>query len=60
MYENEPPEYTAALTESETITLPHLGASTREAQLKAGSDTVKNVKSILDGDTSSSVNVRDF
>ena len=60
VYENEPPEYTAALTESETITLPHLGASTREAQLKAGSDTVKNVKSILDGDTSSSVNVRDF
>jgi phosphoglycerate dehydrogenase-like enzyme len=37
-----------------------LGASTREAQLKAGSDTIKNVKSILSGDFSASVNAKDF
>ena len=60
VYEQEPPEYTTQLTESDSITLPHLGASTREAQLKAGSDTVKNVVSILNGDFSSSVNALDF
>ena len=60
VYEQEPPEYTKQLTESDSITLPHLGASTREAQLKAGSDTVQNVVSILTGDFSSSVNAADF
>ena len=60
VYEQEPPEYTKQLTESDSITLPHLGASTREAQLKAGSDTVQNVVSILNGDFSSSVNAIDF
>lgn len=60
VYEQEPPEYTTQLTESDSITLPHLGASTREAQLKAGSDTVQNVVSILNGDFSSSVNAVDF
>ena len=60
VYEMEPPEYTTALTGSDAITLPHLGASTREAQLKAGSDTIINVKNILNGDNSSSVNGQDF
>ena len=60
VYEQEPPEYTTQLTESDSITLPHLGASTREAQLKAGSDTVQNVVSILNGDFSRSVNAVDF
>ena len=60
VYEQEPPEYTTQLTESNSITLPHLGASTREAQLKAGSDTIQNVVSILNGDFSSSVNAIDF
>ena len=60
VYENEPPEYTTSLTESDAITLPHLGASTREAQLKAGTDTVKNVQSILDGDITTSVNGTEF
>ena len=60
VYEQEPPEYTTQLTESDSITLPHLGASTREAQLKAGSDTVQNVLSILNGDFSPSVNAVDF
>ena len=60
VYEQEPPEYTKQLTESDSITLPHLGASTREAQLKAGSDTVQNVVSILNGDFTSSVNAVDF
>ena len=60
VYEQEPPEYTKQLTESDSITLPHLGASTREAQLKAGSDTVQNVASILNGDFSPSVNAVDF
>ena len=60
VYEQEPPEYTTQLTESDSITLPHLGASTREAQLKAGSDTVQNVVSILKGDFSRSINAVDF
>ena len=33
------------------ITTPHIGASTDEAQLKAGLDTVENIK-ILAGDDS--------
>lgn len=60
VYEQEPPEYTTQLTKSEAITLPHLGASTHEAQLKAGTDTIENVKSILTGDLSTSVNEKDF
>ena len=60
VYEQEPPEYTTLLTESDSITLPHLGASTREAQLKAGSDTIQNVVSILNGDSTPSVNAVDF
>ena len=60
VYEQEPPEYSTQLTESEAITLPHLGASTREAQLNAGTDTIENVKSILSGDLSTSVNEKDF
>ena len=34
------------------ITTPHIGASTNEAQLKAGLDTVENIKKILAGDDS--------
>ena len=60
VYEQEPPEYTTELTESEATTLPHLGASTYEAQLKAGTDTIENVKSILTGDLSKSVNAKYF
>ena len=60
VYEQEPPEYTKQLTESDSITLPHLGASTREAQLKAGSDTIQNVVRILNGDFTPSVNAVDF
>ncbi|MDA9645253.1 hydroxyacid dehydrogenase [Candidatus Actinomarina] len=60
VYEQEPPEYTKELTESEATTLPHLGASTYEAQLKAGTDTIENVKSILTGDLSKSVNAKYF
>ena len=60
VYVEEPPEYTTLLTESDSITLPHLGASTREAQLKAGSDTIQNVVSILNGDFTPSVNASDF
>ena len=60
VYEQEPPEYTTQLIESDSITLPHLGASTREAQLKAGSDTIQNVVRILNGDFTPSVNAADF
>jgi len=34
------------------ITTPHIGASTNEAQLKAGLETVENIKKILAGDSS--------
>jgi phosphoglycerate dehydrogenase-like enzyme len=33
------------------ISTPHIGASTDEAQTKAGLDTVENIKKILAGDT---------
>ena len=38
------------------VTTPHLGASTKEAQLKAGKQTAENVKDILNGDLSSVIN----
>ena len=36
------------------ITTPHIGASTNEAQLKAGLDTVENIKKLLAGDSPTS------
>ena len=41
---------------SKVITLPHLGASTKEAQARAGQQLVENIKNILNEDLSSVVN----
>ena len=56
VYEKEPPEVDESFSNSNIITTPHLGASTKEAQLKAGKQTAENVKDILNGDLSSVIN----
>ena len=50
VFETEPPLNANELDEINLVTTPHIGASTAEAQLKAGIDTVENIKKILSGD----------
>ena len=52
VYSNEPPLNVDTYKDINLITTPHIGASTFEAQLKAGMDTVGNIKKILSGDKS--------
>ena len=56
VYENEPPEINKEHVNSKVITLPHLGASTKEAQLRGGQQLIKNIKDILNDDLSSVIN----
>ena len=57
VYIEEPPKIDDRFSNSNIVTTPHIGASTKEAQLKAGFETVKNVKDILNGDLSSVLNI---
>ena len=52
VFHKEPIEENNKILDSDVLLTPHIGASTIEAQLKAGLDTVQNIKKILDGDTS--------
>ena len=52
VYSEEPPKNMDTFKDLNLISTPHIGASTGEAQLKAGLDTVENIKKILAGDTS--------
>ena len=52
VYENEPTPNTEKFRNLNITSTPHIGASTKEAQLKAGLDTVENIKKILSGDYS--------
>jgi D-3-phosphoglycerate dehydrogenase len=52
VYETEPPPNMKQFENLNITTTPHIGASTKEAQLKAGLDTVENIKKILSGDYS--------
>ena len=52
VYSEEPPKNIEAFENLNLISTSHIGASTSEAQLKAGLDTVENIKKILAGDTS--------
>ena len=52
VYSEEPPKNVDNFAGINLITTPHIGASTNEAQLKAGLDTVENIKKILAGDSS--------
>lgn len=49
---NEPPENVDRYNGLNLVTTPHIGASTYEAQLKAGLETIENIKKILAGDES--------
>ncbi len=57
VYIEEPPKIDDRFSNSNIVTTPHIGASTKEAQLKAGLETVKNIKNILNGDLSSVINI---
>ena len=52
VYSEEPPKNIDNFVDTNLITTPHIGASTNEAQLKAGLDTVENIKKLLAGDSS--------
>ena len=56
VYKKEPPEIDKEYEKSKVITLPHLGASTKEAQLRAGQQIIQNIKDILNDDLSSVIN----
>ena len=55
VYSEEPPKNIDTFIDLNVISTPHIGASTSEAQLKAGLDTVDNIKKILAGDTTVSI-----
>ena len=55
VYLEEPPNNIDNFSDINLITTPHIGASTNEAQLKAGLDTVENIKKILAGDDSAAL-----
>ena len=52
VYSNEPPGNVDRYNNLNLVTTPHIGASTYEAQLKAGLETIENIKKILAGDES--------
>ena len=56
VYESEPPNFKNKTINSKAITLPHLGASTKEAQERTGKEAVENIKKILSGDLTSVLN----
>ena len=60
VYSKEPPEYTDDLLDTTGTILPHLGASTVEAQLRAGQEVVENIKRILNGDEEIALNTLDI
>ena len=57
VFSQEPPDINETFSKSNIVTTPHLGASTSEAQLKAGLETVQNVSDILNGELSSVLNI---
>ena len=52
VYSNEPPKNVDRYNGLNLVTTPHIGASTNEAQLKSGLETIENIKKILAGDES--------
>ncbi len=52
VYSNEPPKNVDRYNGLNLVTTPHIGASTNEAQLKAGLETIENIRKILAGDES--------
>ena len=56
VYATEPHKIKKEHENSKVITLPHLGASTKEAQIRAGKQLIKNIKDILNNDLSSVIN----
>ena len=55
VYSEEPPKNIVNIENVNLVTTPHIGASTNEAQLKAGLETVENIKKILTGDYSAAL-----
>ena len=57
VFSQEPPDINETFSASNIVTTPHLGASTQEAQLRAGLETVQNILDILNGELSSVINI---
>ncbi len=56
VYEEEPPNLNNKMLKSKVITLPHLGATTKEAQGRTWKEVVDNIKQILQGNLNSVLN----
>jgi D-3-phosphoglycerate dehydrogenase len=50
VFDNEPPEESPLLIAPNVVLTPHLGASTKEAQIKAGTTTAEQVDKVLSGE----------
>ena len=57
VFSKEPPDINKTFSTSNIVTTPHLGASTQEAQLRAGLETVQNISDILNGELSSVIKI---
>ena len=57
VFSKEPPDINKTFSTSNIVTTPHLGASTQEAQLRAGLEIVQNISDILNGELSSVINI---
>lgn len=58
VYSSEPPKFTEDLLKTEGVTLPHLGASTFDAQFRAGFEVVESIKRVLKGEKELAVNYK--
>ena len=57
VFSQEPPDINETFSTSNIVTTPHLGASTQEAQLRAGLEIAQNISDILNGELSSVINI---
>ncbi len=51
VYETEPPSFKDIVNHPKVICTPHIGASTKEAQIRAGTITAEQMMMVLDGKT---------
>jgi len=51
VFENEPPEHNELMAMDNIVFSPHLGANTKEGQIRAGTVCAKQVMKVLDGET---------